>query len=244
MFSRKQFQVLLLVFTIVLNFSCDSAQESSDPAVSHETGTVTDIDGNVYKTIIIGNQEWTSENLKVTKYRNGEDIPNLTDNKEWSVLSTGAYAVYDNLEENSGTYGYLYNFYAVMDTRNLAPEGWHVSTDDDWKELEMYLGMSEADVKDSGYSRGTEIGAKLKKAGKSRWNSERTEDSGFSALPAGSRSIDGKFNGVDDSAYFWSLSDKIGNYALYRSLFYRNSDVQRIILSETLGFSVRLVRDR
>lgn len=93
------------------------------------TGTVTDVDGNVYNTIQIGNQWWMAENLKVTHYRNGEAIPNVTSDSEWSNLTTGAYCSYDNNNSFIETYGLLYNWYAVDDARDLAPEGWHIPTD-------------------------------------------------------------------------------------------------------------------
>lgn len=95
------------------------------------TGTVTDIDGNVYQTIKIGNQWWMAKNLKVTHYRNGEAIPNITNDSEWINLSTGAYCAYNNDNGNIATYGLLYNWYTVVDSRNIAPSGWHVPTDDE-----------------------------------------------------------------------------------------------------------------
>jgi hypothetical protein len=92
-------------------------------------GSLIDIDGNEYKTISIGTQTWMAENLKTTKYRNGDPIPNVTDDTEWGKLSTGAYCDYDNIPDNSAIYGKLYNWYAVDDSRNIAPTGWHVPTD-------------------------------------------------------------------------------------------------------------------
>jgi len=101
------------------------------------SGTVTDIDGNVYQTIKIGDQWWMAENLKVTHYRNSDPIPHVTDGGTWSYLFTGAYCEYDNNPANVAIYGRLYNWYAVGDSRNIAPEGWHVPSDDEWKQLEM-----------------------------------------------------------------------------------------------------------
>jgi hypothetical protein len=88
-----------------------------------ETGTVTDIDGNVYQTVKMGDQWWMAENLKVTHYRSGEAIPNVTDGGEWSNLSNGAYCSYDNADSNIATYGLLYNWFAVADSQNIAPAG-------------------------------------------------------------------------------------------------------------------------
>jgi len=103
------------------------------------TGTVTDIDGNVYKTVKIGSQWWTAENLKVTHYNNGDSLINETVIRTWYDLTVGAYCSYDHDSNNAAIYGYLYNWYAVGDDRNLAPAGWHVPTDEEWKQLEMYF---------------------------------------------------------------------------------------------------------
>ncbi|MCD4817772.1 MAG: fibrobacter succinogenes major paralogous domain-containing protein [Candidatus Cloacimonetes bacterium] len=98
-----------------------------------------DYDGNVYQTVQIDNQVWMAENLKVAHYRNGDAIPNITNNSQWVSTYTG---VYDNTSANADTYGNLYNWYAVDDSRNIAPEGWHIPTDEEIKELEITLGMS------------------------------------------------------------------------------------------------------
>lgn len=119
--------------------------------------TVTDIDGNTYKTIQIGNQRWMAENLKVTRYRNGTAIPTVTSNTDWFNLTTGAYCNYDNSTSDAAIYGRLYNWYAVNDSRNIAPTGWHVPSDEEWKTLEKYLGMSQSEADDTGW-RGTNEG--------------------------------------------------------------------------------------
>ncbi len=114
-----------------------------------DAGLCIDIDGNQYETIQIGNQEWMAENLKVTHYNNGDAIPTGYSNSEWADLDeteTGAYAIYDDDPLNAEIYDYLYNWYAVDDDRGVCPEGWHVPTDDEFKELEMFLGMSESDA--------------------------------------------------------------------------------------------------
>jgi len=210
-------------------------------------GTVTDIDGNVYNTVVIGNQEWMLENLKVTKYRDGTPIPYVTDNIEWINLSTDAYCTYDNNVSNADTYGYLYNWYAVNDSCGLAPAGWHVPTDDDWKELEMYLGMSQSEADDDDW-RGTNEGAKLKESGYSHWtspNTGATNESGFGALPGGYRTS-GTTGGYLDlalHAYFWS-STEYNNYSAWiRLLPYNRTDVRRNYTDKDAGFSIRCVRD-
>ena len=104
-----------------------------------DDGACIDIDGNVYETVQIGEQLWMAENLKVTHYNDGTEIPTGYSSSEWGNLSTGAYAVYGDNESNADPYGYLYNWYAV-ETGNLAPEGWHVATDDEYTALSDYLG--------------------------------------------------------------------------------------------------------
>lgn len=211
------------------------------------TRTVTDIDGNVYTTIKIGDQWWMAENLKVAHYRNGEEIPEVTDNTAWSGLSTGARCVYDNTESNADTYGYLYNWYAVNDSRNIAPEGWHVPTDEEWKQLEVALGMSQSEADDTVW-RGTNEGSKL--AGRAElWNNHALEnnaafgESGFSALPGGCRFYDGYFGGLGSNADFWSATEASTDVAWARALGYDYSAVGRSGGNKHYGFSVRLVRD-
>lgn len=209
------------------------------------TGTVTDIDGNVYQTVQIGNQIWMAENLKVTRYRNGDYIPNVTGNTEWTNLSTGAYCSYDNDNNNIDTYGLLYNWYAVDDSRNLVPEGWHVPTDEEWKQLEMYLGMSQTETNDTGW-RGTDEGGKLKEVGTTHWqspNTGATNESGFAAVPGGYRYSSGPFVSIGNFAYFWSATEYYSGSAWYRLLYYGSSDVVRYDYYEQAGFSVRCVRD-
>ncbi len=190
-----------------------------------------------------------AENLKVTHYRDGTSIPHVTDNSEGPGLSTGAYCAYDNNESNVTTYGYLYNWYAVNDSRNIAPNGWHVPTDEEWKQLEMYLGMSESETNNYGW-RGTNEGSKL--AGNAElWpggnleNNAAFGESGFSALPGGYSCYDsGSFSYMDYRAYFWSSTEINDNSAWDRALVHNHSNVFRTNLSnKKLGFSVRCLKD-
>jgi uncharacterized protein (TIGR02145 family) len=155
-----------------------------------------DIDGNVYKTIKIGNQLWMAENLRVTHYRNGEVIPNVTDNNEWAHLTTGAYCNYDNNPTNGRKYGKLYNWYAVDDYRGLAPAGWHVATDEEWTTLTNYL-------------KGEDVaGGKLKsKTGWKQPNEGATNESGYCALPSGHRYGDGASVGLGEQGFWWSSTE-------------------------------------
>jgi len=207
--------------------------------------TLKDIDGNMYKTVTIGTQIWMAENLMVTRYRNGDAIPHVTENSEWGDLTTGAYCNYEENSNSVATYGRLYNWYAVIDDRNIAPEGWHVATDDDLKQLEMYLGMSREEADDYGW-RGTNEGGKLKESGTLHWanpNLGATNESGFSALPGGHRDDDGGFYGMGNLAFFWSSTVRSNYYAWSRTLVFDKAEIRRLYYHTGSGFSVRCVKD-
>ncbi len=195
---------------------------------------VTDIDGNMYQTVQIGDQCWMAENLKVTHYRNRDPIPNMTDDSEWAGLSTGAYSYYLNDPNNVD-----YNWYAVADSRNIAPEGWHVPTDADWDTLVNYLG---------GY---LVAGGKMKttgtiEEGTGLWrtpNVGATNESGFSALPYGYRNSNGLIGRQGDIAIFWSSTEVISSLAWKRNLNNSGADVNRNHSDKRCGYSVRCLRD-
>jgi len=196
-------------------------------------GTMTDNDGNVYKTITIGTQTWMAENLKTTKYRNGDAIPNLTG--DWSVLVTGTYCWYNNdAATYKNPYGALYNWYAIADSRNIAPVGWHVPTDAEWTTLTTYLGGESI------------AGGKLKETGTSHWstpNTGATNNTGFTALPGGDRSYDGTFHNNGYNGYWWSSAEYSASSAWYRGMRYDYSRVSRYSDFKYWGFSVRCLRD-
>ncbi len=234
--------VIIVSAIMIFTVSC-----KKDPTSSIDPTTVTDIEGNVYNTVTIGEQVWMVENLKVTHYRNGDAIPNVTNKSDWSNLSTGAYCSYDNGGVDINVYGLLYNWYAVNDNRNIAPEGWHIPSDAEWKELEMYLGMSQTEADDTGY-RGTDEGGKLKETGTAHWknpNEGATNSSGFSGLPGGYRDGSGTFNNVSYYGRWWSSTVTIyfNFFAWYRSLHYYDSAVGRNGYFKQGGFSVRCIQD-
>jgi len=222
--------------------------EQKKPSVSSPPNSVTDINGNVYKTIRIGNQVWMAENLKVTNFRNGDEISAGHSNQQWKNLTTGACSIYDNEKNNVNKYGRLYNWYAVNDNRKIAPEGWHIPTDDEWKELEMTLGMSQSEAHKKGY-RGTNEGGKLAgnydlwRSGKLSSNSD-FGNSGISAVPGGFRDYDdGPFGMLSYYGYFWSATENESSTAWGRVLAYNYLDVKRDGFNKRCGFSVRCVRD-
>jgi len=198
--------------------------------------TVTDYDGNTYYTVIIGTQEWMMENLKATKYRNGDAIPLVPDeDTQWENLTTGAYCNKDNDTSISNTYGNLYNWYSVNDTRNIAPNGWHVPSDSEWVVLENYLGGSEI------------AGGKLKEAGTFHWSYPNTggdNTSGFMGLPGGSRPYSGDMSNIGVSAYWWSSADSNATLAFARHLDIYGAYIERSYAYKgKVGFSVRCVKD-
>jgi uncharacterized protein (TIGR02145 family) len=198
--------------------------------------TVTDIDGNVYHTVTIGTQVWMVENLKTTKYRNGDLIANVIVDATWAALSTGAYCWYNNdTATYKATYGALYNWYAVADSRNIAPAGWHVPTDGEWIILTTNLGGESS------------AGGALKEIGTPHWtfpNTGATNSSGFTALPGGGRTYNGgTFNGVGTYSGWWSRTAYGAAYAYSRSLYHNGANVYRGYNYKQDGLSVRCVRD-
>jgi len=216
------------LMALALFFNCNPT--SSDN--SSGSGTVKDVDGNVYHTIKIGTQTWTVENLKTTHYNDGTAIPNVTNTFSWENLTTEAYCWYDNDSvTNKNTYGALYNWYAV-NTGKLAPAGWHVPTDAEWDTLAEYLGGADA------------AGEALKDT--TCWNSPNTgatNRSGFSALPGGCRNGNGYFDLVGHYGYWWSATANDASNACLRGLGYGYSGLGRDNGYESCGFSVRLVKD-
>lgn len=235
-----------MVLCSVLIIGCEKKEET--PAVIPETGTVTDIEGRVYKTVKIGNQWWMAEDLAVKKYRNGDYISDIginlaAEDIRWSNDTVGAYCV-DNT--------YLYNWYAVSkDSTSIAPEGWHIPTDNEWKELEIYLGMNQADADKLNW-RGVDEGEKLKIKSKTTgcWkefeNVWDTNESGFTALAKGCRLFNGALGipGLQCAGFWWSASENSANSAYYRHLDYKNSNVFRYYGSKNYGFAIRCVKDK
>ncbi len=199
------------------------------------TGNSMDIDGNIYQGIRIGGQVWMKENLKVSRYRNGDLIPIVADPTAWSALITGGRSWYnDDSTTYENPYGNLYNYYAAVDTRGLCPVEWHVPTDAEWTILTTYLGGE------------SNAGGKMKSRGTANWitpNTAATNESGFSVLPGGSRSVDGSFGSISYEAFFWSATEEVTNFAWARFLTNSNGYVFRITNGKSLGASVRCLRD-
>jgi uncharacterized protein (TIGR02145 family) len=203
-------------------------------------GSVSDIDGNTYKTIQIGTQTWMAENLKTTKFNDSTSIYRVSDASSWHNLTGPGYCWYDNNPDNMAIYGALYNWYSLYAEsnhhKNLCPAGWHVPTDTEWTTLTDHLG---------GYSI---AGGALKETGKLHWrtpNYGATNESGFTALPGGGRDYNGKFNsyGIGLSGYWWSSPDNNNSGAWFRHMFHYYSSVHRLAGDNNDGFSVRCIMD-
>ncbi len=243
--------LLLTVFSvlIVMLLSC-----GNPTTTENDPDSVIDADGNVYTTVKIGNQLWTVENLRTTKYNDGSAVPHITDNAAWEDLNTPGYCYYNNTTnaDSIKKFGALYNWFAI-DTKKLAPKGWHVPTDAEWTILEKYLVLN-------GYNwDGTTDTSALNKIGKSLaaktdWitstnvvaignDLSTNNSSGFSALPGGSRYLLGDFYDRGGSGNWWSATEYAASRAYYRHLYYGNDYLFRYYYSKEYGLSVRLVKD-
>lgn len=199
-------------------------------------GTITDIDGNSYNTVLIGTQCWQKENLKVTKYRNGNLIPNINGHTEWRNTDSGAWVYYNNEEGNNTVYGKLYNWFTTVDNRGVCPIGWHIPSNAEWETLITFLGGTN------------NAGGKMKSTGTINWsppNSNATNLSGFSALPGGNRSSNfDAFSGLGTSSYFWSSTPEANQFFSGSvRLFYLDSLTIISASQKKNGISIRCLKD-
>jgi len=196
---------------------------------------IVDLDGNIYHSKTIGTQIWMLENLKTTKYRNGDLIPNVSSNRDWAILTTGAYCDYNNDSSNSDKYGRLYNWFAANDSRNLAPEGWHVATDAEWTILTDLLGGESV------------AGGKLKEVGTAHWgspNNGATNEVEFTALPGGYRANFEAYIGLYSIGSWWTSTASSASEGWARGIFNEAVNVDRGgYYEKKMGFSVRCVKD-
>jgi uncharacterized protein (TIGR02145 family) len=236
--KNKNLIYLLIIMALVLIFanSC-----KKDTIIIY--GSMTDPEGNTYKTVEIGTQTWMAENLKTTEYSDNTAIPNVTSNSAWIKLTTPGYCWYDNDETtNKPIYGALYNWYTVK-TGKLCPTGWHVPTDAEFKTLEMFLGMNQSQADGTSW-RGTDQGTQMKNATGWKTGENGTNTSGFSALPGGYRyRLDGAFNNIGDLSYWWCSDEKSPSTGNYRRLDGSNAGVFREGTLESAGKYVRCVKD-
>lgn len=213
-------------------------------------GTFPDLDGNRYRSIKIGNQVWMTENLKTTKFRNGESIPNLADNSAWTSTLSAAYSDYDNNPNNGIAYGRLYNWYAASDSRNIAPAGWHVPTTEEWTQLVDYLIANGYNF--DGNMTNNKIAKSL--ASKNLWknsglegapgnNPSSNNTTGFNGLPGGLRyHTNGASAAFGEGAYFWTNSQNTDVEAHYYNILYGYYHVVDNVNAMRLGLAIRCVK--
>jgi uncharacterized protein (TIGR02145 family) len=201
--------------------------------ITNSSSDFSEITAIITVGITIGSQVWMGKNLDVTNYRNGDPILQVVNPSDWAGLTTGAWCYFNNDPVNGTIYGKLYNWYAVNDTRGLAPSGWHIPTDIEWTTLGNILGANP--------------GAKMKSIGTANWtspNTGATNSSGFTALPGGVRNSSGIFSFVGSFGNWWSSNEMTSTTnAWYRNLIYNNSLLGRSYGSKKLGYSVRLIKD-
>lgn len=214
---------------------------------TYETGTVEDIDGNVYQTVRIGDQWWMSENLMTTHYRNGDEIPDVQSYSDWGTLVSGALVSHGNDQSNINTYGALYNGYAVLDNRGLAPEGWHIPTEEEWLELAEFLEtfpVHEADL-----IHYFELAERMKTiygwdGGPHNEHRGGTNSSGFSAKPAGWRdNLEGNFWSLERATCFWggTTEQQSGDLISMKVSLVNIANIRYQPIG--FGYSVRCVKD-
>ncbi len=201
---------------------------------SGETGIVYDADGNQYKTIGIGSQIWMAENLKTTRYNDGTEVPLANCARIWTAIFSPGYCWFNNEElKYKETYGALYNWYTV-NTGKLCPSGWHVPGFSEWTTMESFLGGSNL------------AGGKLKEEGNVNWrdpNTGATNESGFTALPAGYRGDQGFFLNVGESIFFWTSSWATKDNAYIRTLTNTSGEINSGEMNVTYGAYIRCIKD-
>jgi uncharacterized protein (TIGR02145 family) len=195
---------------------------------------INDIEGNFYQTVLIGNQEWMAENLKVSLFSNGEIITNITDYVAWGISTTPAWCNYENSVMNDSIYGKLYNWYVVADSRNICPTGWHIPTRDEWDSLISYFGGQN------------NAGGALKESGLEHWNSPNigaNNLSNFTGLPGGYRSNgSGNFTSINNGGFWWSstIENSFAGFSVY--LYYNDEMAPIASANNKDGLSIRCVK--
>ncbi len=257
--ADRSFFVLILLCLFWLPYACEKTEpdENEIPIL-----TVRDFDGNTYRTILFGDQWWMASNLQTTHYADGIEIPRVEDVSSWEALGAEdqAYCWYNNNgQAESLTFGALYTWSAMMDgarstdnslsiVQGVCPDGWHVPSDSEWKEMEMYLGMAVTEVDSSG-PRGTSIGSQLAVSPELWGEGLLTADlafgsSKFMALPGGGRRYNGTFGHLGESANFWSATEGDSARAWGRHIYSIYTTVHRYKNVKSDGFSVRCVKDK
>ena len=222
--SRILTPFILTIVSLIMIFGCNKTDETDN------NRQVIDIDGNMYNTVQIGTQIWMKENLKTTKYRNGNEIPNINGN--WTGIETDAYTWYNNDISFKDTYGALYNWYSISN-ENICPEGWHIPSNTEWETLASYL------------SNNWTAGSKMKETGTKHWispNTDATNESGFTGLPGGYL-YGNEFDGIGFYGFWWTSTEHSDYTAWVRYLFHQSSMLEGSTNGKGLGYSIRCIKD-
>jgi uncharacterized protein (TIGR02145 family) len=236
----------LSIITVIVALVSSSCKKDKTPETQ-----LTDRDGNVYKTVKIGNQVWMAENLRTTKLNDGTPIALVTQNDTWSdeTITDPMLCYYDNKSENLDQYGMLYNWYAVKSGK-LAPEGWHVATEKDWQDLQDYLITNgynydgTTSENKTAKSLASTIGWIVDPVVGNVGNDQASNNkSGFNALPAGARFFNGSFNASASEAFWWLTSETDAYNSAYLFIYTSNTLPGINSMSKRAGLSVRCVKD-
>jgi len=238
--STKIFNSTLLILLLLLVQACNKEVK---PEIIIERGTMTDIDGNLYPTVKIGDQWWMAENLNVKNYKDGTPIQEITTSEDDSVWAQSLVGSYCSFEDS--IFGRLYNHFAVEDVHGIAPEGWHIPSDAEWKTLEKTIGMQQNQL-DALAWRGTNEAELLMNKALAGWPQQSvafgSDLYGFAALPGGCRLQNGFTNMEKSTAFFWT-SGNTGNQAWYRYLDAQKKSIFRQQTNRSYGMSIRCIKD-
>lgn len=209
--------------------------ENPNTIVTSPGDPISDVNGNVYQTIKIGTQTWMAENLRATKFRNNGYIMEVQNNADWSgtnYLTQPKYCKYNNRADSASTYGLLYDGMTAYSANNIAPTGWRLPTEDDWNTLVTYLGGA------------TVAGGKMKEIGFVHWlqpNTDADNVSGFKALGAGYRFVNGTFSAILGQTTWW-VGNTAGN-GLIRTIYYNGKSIDSGNCVKQFGFSIRCIKE-
>lgn len=226
---EKKIRAALAAVVLLVAISCK--KETS----SFQSSTIDDknsMQQNTIASVTIGTQVWMEKNLNVSRYRNGDKIPQVKDAANWAKLTTGAWCWYNNDSATGSVYGKLYNWYAINDSRGLAPAGWHIPSDSEWLTTAAFLG--------------TPVAQKMKERGITHWfdpNIDATNSTGFTALGGGYRSTSGQFCYINYLGLWWTSTDYDTKVAWYRRMLCYSGCLDRWRFQKLMGFSVRCIRD-
>jgi uncharacterized protein (TIGR02145 family) len=227
--------IMAVVIILFVTISCEQQPVMTEPDYTGEEGIVTDIEGNVYKTIGIGSQIWMAENLRSTRYNNGSPIPKVISDSVWKQMKTPAWCWYNNDSAGFGNlYGALYNFYAA-DSSSICPAGWHVPSGSEWARLETFAGGHDL------------AGGILKDFYSNSWNDPNicyVESYSFNALPGGKREYYAAgFRDSGDTGYWWTSTEKDTRYSILRSMSHENTILFSSTGMKREGYSIRCIKD-